>query len=115
MSTAVDVRNWQAYAVCRGVKLFYKSDLDEREPRHWITRAKAVCVRCPVRPYCAAHALAAAEPYGIWGGFTESERALLLGTDWRECADRRGTMVDVGRLQARIRKARSAARVPGDG
>ncbi|MFQ6199948.1 WhiB family transcriptional regulator, partial [Streptomyces sp. NPDC000405] len=32
------------------------------------TSAKEVCMRCPVRAECAAHALAVREPYGVWGG-----------------------------------------------
>jgi WhiB family redox-sensing transcriptional regulator len=37
-------------------------------------RAKAVCESCPVMEPCRRHALAAGEPYGIWGGLSESER-----------------------------------------
>jgi WhiB family redox-sensing transcriptional regulator len=37
-------------------------------------RAKAICARCPVRDPCRRHALAAEEPYGVWGGLTEAER-----------------------------------------
>lgn len=36
--------------------------------------AKAVCWRCPVLDACREHALAAAEPYGVWGGLSETER-----------------------------------------
>ena len=43
--------------------------------------AKAVCATCPVLAQCAAHALAAREPYGVWGGLSEQDReVLLLGT-----------------------------------
>jgi WhiB family transcriptional regulator, redox-sensing transcriptional regulator len=41
--------------------------------------AKEVCMRCPVRAACAAHALAVREPYGVWGGLTEDEREEMLG------------------------------------
>jgi WhiB family redox-sensing transcriptional regulator len=107
-----DVREWRAKAACAGVaKLFYKSDLDaEEQSRHRVTDAKAVCKRCPVRPQCAAHSLAAAEPFGIWGGFTESERLLLLKTDWRRYANQQCTLVDVMRLQARLREIRAEER-----
>jgi WhiB family redox-sensing transcriptional regulator len=105
---AVEVRDWRGYAACRGTAaLFYKTDLEEA-PEHRITKAKAICTRCPVRPQCAAYALAVAEPHGIWGGFTERERELLLATDWRQWADRRCTQVDVAGLQARLRAIRSA-------
>ena len=33
---------------------------------------------CPVIAQCRTHALAVGEPYGIWGGLSESERELLL-------------------------------------
>ena len=34
------------------------------------------------------HALAAREPYGVWGGFTEAERLRLLATGWEDLSDR---------------------------
>jgi WhiB family redox-sensing transcriptional regulator len=106
-----EVREWPAHAACRGVALFYKNDLDsDEQTRHRVTRAKAVCQRCPVRPQCAAHALTVAEPYGVWGGFTESERTQLLALDWRRYADPQCTMVDVARLQARLRAMRAEGR-----
>lgn len=37
-------------------------------------RAKEICADCPVQQACLQHALAAAEPYGVWGGLTEGER-----------------------------------------
>jgi WhiB family redox-sensing transcriptional regulator len=36
--------------------------------------AKQICAHCPVLIECRTHALSAAEPYGIWGGMSESER-----------------------------------------
>jgi WhiB family redox-sensing transcriptional regulator len=109
---ATQTCDWRADAACHGIAtLFYKTDR-EVATEHRITRAKAVCASCPVRPQCAAYALSVAEPHGIWGGFTESERTMLLGTDWRQYADHRCTRVDVGRLQAwlhAIRAARAAS------
>jgi WhiB family redox-sensing transcriptional regulator len=106
------VREWRTYAACRGVPgLFFKNDLDSaQQTRHWVTKAKAVCQQCPVQAQCAAYALATAEPYGIWGGFTESERAHLLATDWRRYADRRCTWVNVDELCARLRGVRAHGR-----
>lgn len=40
--------------------------------------AKAICGRCPVLGPCRDHALAAREPYGVWGGLSEAEREDLL-------------------------------------
>ena len=44
-----------------------------------IQAAKAVCTNCPVMAQCLDHALAVREPYGMWGGCSEDERAKMLG------------------------------------
>jgi Transcription factor WhiB len=49
--------------------------------------ARGMCGSCPVRRSCLAHALATAEPEGIWGGFDDSERA------WQRLALAEGTPV----------------------
>jgi WhiB family redox-sensing transcriptional regulator len=72
--------------------------------------AKAVCLSCPVRAECAAHALVAREPYGVWGGFTEAERLRLLATGWEDLSDRVGRRVDVSRLEARLGRRLPAQR-----
>lgn len=41
-------------------------------------RAKEVCRRCPVIEPCRRHALAAQEPYGVWGGLSEMEREQIV-------------------------------------
>ena len=44
-----------------------------------IQEAKDVCnYRCPVVQQCAAYALRVGEPYGVWGGLSESDRTALL-------------------------------------
>jgi len=71
-------RSWQPVALCRGnhSHLFFPPSTterkDERERRE--ARAKSICKVCPVRAECLRYALAIKEPYGIWGGLTESER-----------------------------------------
>ena len=40
--------------------------------------AKAVCASCPVIDNCLRWALAAREPYGVWGGLSTEEREALL-------------------------------------
>ncbi|HAT1355015.1 TPA: WhiB family transcriptional regulator, partial [Corynebacterium striatum] len=42
--------------------------------------AKAICNSCPVLELCREHALRSAEPYGVWGGMSESERVVALRT-----------------------------------
>lgn len=70
--------DWQLRALCRGhhAHLFFPPNTferkDERERRE--VRAKAICGVCPVVSECSEYALAIREPYGIWGGLTETER-----------------------------------------
>lgn len=71
--------------------------------------AKALCQVCPVRAECAAHALAAREPYGVWGGFTETERIRLLAAGWEDLADRVHKRVDICRLESRLGLRAAAA------
>ena len=40
-----------------------------------------MCRQCPVIQECRSHALEVGEPYGVWGGLSESERDLLLKGD----------------------------------
>ena len=46
-----------------------------------IAAAKAICRRCPAINECLEHALRVREPYGVWGGLSEDERAYLLGVE----------------------------------
>ncbi|HJD84154.1 WhiB family transcriptional regulator [Kitasatospora aureofaciens] len=41
-------------------------------------RAKMICAGCPVRTMCLGLALERREPFGIFGGLNEHERASLL-------------------------------------
>jgi WhiB family redox-sensing transcriptional regulator len=75
--------DWQLQARCRGLDsaYFFHPDNERGAARAArVSRAKAICRRCPVRRECRQHALAAQEPYGIWGGLTEHERETLLRT-----------------------------------
>lgn len=75
---------WQLRAACRGLDsaLFFHPD-GERGPSRTQreNRAKAVCTGCPVVRQCRAHALVVGEPYGVWGGLSEHERARLTDAD----------------------------------
>lgn len=72
---------WQLVGACRGAdaSLFFHPEgergraRDERD-----AAAKAVCARCPVTEQCLTTALQTQEPYGVWGGTTEDERAEML-------------------------------------
>jgi len=41
------------------------------------TRAKSVCLQCPVQRDCLEWAQATEQPYGVWGGLDEQEREAL--------------------------------------
>lgn len=73
--------DWQTKAACRGsdTGTFYHSE-NERGPSRARREmaAKAVCSRCPVIQSCLRWALAAREPYGVWGGLSVQEREALL-------------------------------------
>ncbi len=72
---------WQLRGACRRVDgtLFFHPE-GERGPARVARElaAKAVCATCPVVAECAAAALDAHEPYGVWGGLSEYERESIL-------------------------------------
>lgn len=73
--------DWQMNAACRGIDTatFYHPE-NERGPSRLRRElaAKAVCATCPVVESCLRWALAAREPYGVWGGLSVDERESLL-------------------------------------
>lgn len=75
------VWEWQMRATCRGVdsEVFFNAE-GERGSAKEIRdeRAKRICAQCPVIDECRRHALAAREPYGVWGGLTVAQRAAIL-------------------------------------
>jgi WhiB family redox-sensing transcriptional regulator len=78
---AVD-RTWQVKGLCRGNHsyLFFPPSTverkDDRERRE--IKAKAICSVCPVEEACLEFAVEIKEPYGIWGGLTETERRQVI-------------------------------------
>jgi WhiB family redox-sensing transcriptional regulator len=76
-----DIWDWQMHGLCRGVdsSVFFHPDGERGRARaQREMRAKEMCRSCPVITQCRSHALAVGEPYGIWGGLSESEREMLL-------------------------------------
>ena len=76
-----DLWDWQMHGLCRGVdsSMFFHPDGERGRARtHRELQAKKMCRQCPVITQCRAHALQVGEPYGIWGGLSESERELML-------------------------------------
>ena len=108
----VDLWEWQRLGACRGrdSAQFFHPDGERGSSRsRRESSAKAVCGTCPVRAECAAHALTVREPYGVWGGFSESERLRLLAVGWEDLADRRRARVDIARLEARLGRPHKTA------
>jgi WhiB family redox-sensing transcriptional regulator len=71
--------SWRESAACRFLEtdLFFpigKTGLAIAE----IQQAKAVCASCPVRQPCLTFALDTHQGYGIWGGYDEDERRVML-------------------------------------
>lgn len=74
--------DWQLRAACRDLdlnKFFHPPGERSRRRERRIREAKQVCAGCPVAQQCLQHALGVQEPYGIWGGLSEEERAAALG------------------------------------
>lgn len=72
-----EIYDWQMQGACRGMdSAFFFHPEGERGPARASreTRAKQVCGGCPVLEQCRRHALTVHEPYGVWGGLSESER-----------------------------------------
>jgi WhiB family redox-sensing transcriptional regulator len=75
-----DEDRWQDHAACRDLdqRLFFEAAHEGSSHRALRVRtAKAVCAGCPVRGECLSFALSGPERYGIWGGLTAGERALV--------------------------------------
>ncbi|MFE0766120.1 WhiB family transcriptional regulator [Streptomyces smyrnaeus] len=95
--------HWSDDAVCQGEEtaLFFpagKNGVPVTDEQY----AKTFCSRCPVRIDCLRHALTFREDYGVWGGFSESERAEMLREARLEAERRR-------RRELKERRAQEAA------
>ncbi|MFT4202019.1 WhiB family transcriptional regulator [Gordonia sp. (in: high G+C Gram-positive bacteria)] len=76
-----DIWDWQRLGTCRGEasSVFFHPDGERGRARaRREQRAKELCHSCPVLAQCREHALRVGEPYGIWGGLGETERAMIL-------------------------------------
>jgi WhiB family redox-sensing transcriptional regulator len=76
-------KGWHRLANCRGVDpaLFFPAKGDPT------SSAKQVCAGCVVREDCLAHAMAANEKYGIWGGLSTRERLQIRRRRAREARE----------------------------
>jgi hypothetical protein len=70
---AAAARSWRDRAACQ-----YTWHLDWIDPRpEDAAECRAICCRCEVRQACTDAAMAAGEPWGIWGGLDPDERATM--------------------------------------
>ncbi|MGV9863626.1 WhiB family transcriptional regulator [Rhodococcus koreensis] len=77
LTPRTDVWDWQLDASCRDVEtdLFFARDGEKPAARRWREQAaKRICGMCPVLTHCRRHAITVGEPFGVWGGTTESDR-----------------------------------------
>jgi len=110
--TSPHTGDWLRDGACGGrdtARFFQPQGDPRRSRRQREARAAAVCAGCPVRPECAAYALTARERCGVWGGFTEQDRARLWSLGWLDLADPRRQRVDVRRLESRLRETAGTA------
>ena len=79
---------WRGHAACRDTETaFFFPNGETGEALVQAEAAKAVCADCPVRLECLEFAMVTNQPYGIFGGLTESERKLLRRRRGRERRD----------------------------
>ncbi|WP_245614082.1 WhiB family transcriptional regulator [Actinokineospora inagensis] len=85
---SIAIEPWQTRGACRSVptERFFSPDNERGRARDRRVRAaKQVCSSCPVLRRCRDHALRTAEPYGVWGGLDEHERAELRRRARQRC------------------------------
>jgi len=73
--------SWLLNARCRGsdTDVFFTRDGERPDAaRRRQQRAIACCARCEVVAECGDYALRYQEPWGVWGGLSESERRRIL-------------------------------------
>jgi hypothetical protein len=63
---------------CEGYTEVFYPDGVEWQIKNRANEAKIICNLCPFKAECLEYALAAREIYGVWGGLTPDERAVLL-------------------------------------
>ncbi|NUS83711.1 MAG: WhiB family transcriptional regulator [Streptomyces sp.] len=71
--------DWRDKASCRGEdsEVFFASSqtaAGQADIRH----AKVICFGCPVMQACGQWAFETRQPFGVWGGVSESERRSIL-------------------------------------
>ena len=103
---------WQMQGACRDLdsSMFFHPERERGPSRaQRERRAQQICAGCPVREQCRAHALSVHEPYGVWGGLTESERVAIHRSTIRPVEARDGEHRNGDVIGADSTRARSGA------
>ncbi|MGH6754814.1 MAG: WhiB family transcriptional regulator, partial [Bradyrhizobium sp.] len=77
------------WSAARCASVFYSPEGERgRARQRREANVKALCSSCPVIARCRAHALAVAEPFGVWGGMSEADRQVELDrtVSFRSCS-----------------------------
>lgn len=85
----LDLWEWQFEGACRKADptLFFHPEGERGAARRRRAEAaKAVCATCPVLKQCLELSLRVREPYGVWGGLSEDERAAMLARPVRKAS-----------------------------
>ena len=103
---------WQWRAMCAegNPHVFFHPEGERGPARRQRDRAAvAVCAGCPVVEECRRHGLSAREPYGVWGGLTESDREEIYRRE------RRGARAVSPAAEPERRRGECARTSPGSG
>lgn len=68
-----DNTDWRRLAACRNASVEIFFDSNDPSP------ARQLCWSCPVSGSCLSYALRTSQTFGMWGGLTARERAVLQG------------------------------------
>lgn len=70
-------------ANCKGLEtdLFYMTESDLQSQGLSLRVIRRICFDCPIQEACAEYGFKY-ERHGTFGGYTEQERALILGKKW---------------------------------
>ena len=84
-------QSWQDNAACKTlpIEMFFPPAEQEAET------AKAICSACTVRGPCLEAAIAAGEPFGIWGGLNTQERRTIAARRRARAATARAAVAEV--------------------
>lgn len=98
--TATETPDWQKRGKCGTGE--YQPDLWHMPGAQNEADAKAICYTCPVMETCRIYSLTKPEPWGVWGGTTESERARHISRSKKKPATALGPCDGCGRTRYSI-------------